>query len=194
MNSNKKKETGKVSPLCSICQDAAGRYKCPRCRLPYCSVICCKTHKETCGQQQQQQSPQLQDTDSRSPPDADTPATIASQEQLPTPLVSPHPPVSTTAGSSSSSSSSGSSSGSGSGSTSGISSGSSSSNGELDIITEQQKQQLARSREVCDKIVEIDGAGVNRRSLLKKARANPEFEGFVDLILRTVEPKTPQQQ
>mmetsp|Transcript_32703 Transcript_32703/g.47323 ORF Transcript_32703/g.47323 Transcript_32703/m.47323 type:complete len:260 (-) Transcript_32703:357-1136(-) len=33
---------------CSICHTAIGKYKCPKCRAPYCSVACCKSHKESC--------------------------------------------------------------------------------------------------------------------------------------------------
>ncbi|XP_059482939.1 zinc finger HIT domain-containing protein 3 [Neocloeon triangulifer] len=31
---------------CSICEGEAAKYKCPTCRAPYCSVVCCKKHKE----------------------------------------------------------------------------------------------------------------------------------------------------
>ncbi|PSR82242.1 hypothetical protein BD289DRAFT_341238, partial [Coniella lustricola] len=32
--------------LCGICDVDAGKYKCPRCALPYCSVACFRSHKE----------------------------------------------------------------------------------------------------------------------------------------------------
>ncbi|KAG8674708.1 hypothetical protein FPOAC2_00742 [Fusarium poae] len=32
--------------LCSICNTNPPKYKCPRCRLPYCSVACNKIHRE----------------------------------------------------------------------------------------------------------------------------------------------------
>ena len=41
-------------PACSVCNLAstetfcANKYKCPKCRAPYCSVACCKQHKENC--------------------------------------------------------------------------------------------------------------------------------------------------
>lgn len=34
-------------PFCSVCQKPP-HYKCPKCKLPYCSVACCKEHKKTC--------------------------------------------------------------------------------------------------------------------------------------------------
>jgi hypothetical protein len=33
---------------CGVCGDGDGKYKCPKCRFPYCSVKCCKEHKEKC--------------------------------------------------------------------------------------------------------------------------------------------------
>ncbi|KAF3766227.1 hypothetical protein M406DRAFT_346225 [Cryphonectria parasitica EP155] len=32
--------------LCGICEEQEGKYKCPRCSLPYCSVVCFRSHKE----------------------------------------------------------------------------------------------------------------------------------------------------
>mmetsp|Transcript_30928 Transcript_30928/g.98746 ORF Transcript_30928/g.98746 Transcript_30928/m.98746 type:complete len:138 (-) Transcript_30928:880-1293(-) len=34
-------------PKCGVCSGAESKYKCPVCRLPYCSVTCFKKHKET---------------------------------------------------------------------------------------------------------------------------------------------------
>ena len=36
---------------CSVCKEAdkVAKYKCPKCRALYCSVVCCKYHKEVCG-------------------------------------------------------------------------------------------------------------------------------------------------
>ncbi|CAO3632610.1 unnamed protein product [Cunninghamella echinulata] len=31
---------------CTICQEAASKYKCSTCRIPYCSLTCYKSHKE----------------------------------------------------------------------------------------------------------------------------------------------------
>lgn len=33
---------------CGVCGIDDGKYKCPKCRLPYCSVKCCKEHKLNC--------------------------------------------------------------------------------------------------------------------------------------------------
>jgi len=33
---------------CGVCGAEDGKYKCPKCRLPYCSVKCCKDHKKQC--------------------------------------------------------------------------------------------------------------------------------------------------
>ncbi|NWH79943.1 ZNHI3 protein, partial [Piaya cayana] len=33
---------------CGVC-GAEGRYRCPRCAATYCSVPCCRTHKERCA-------------------------------------------------------------------------------------------------------------------------------------------------
>jgi hypothetical protein len=37
-------------PSCVVCQTFESvQYKCPKCRVPYCSVVCCKQHKEICN-------------------------------------------------------------------------------------------------------------------------------------------------
>jgi len=33
---------------CCVCLEWASKYKCPRCRKPFCSVKCNKVHKEEC--------------------------------------------------------------------------------------------------------------------------------------------------
>ncbi|XP_049658382.1 zinc finger HIT domain-containing protein 3 isoform X2 [Accipiter gentilis] len=34
---------------CGVCGAAgAAKYRCPRCAAAYCSVLCCRTHKERC--------------------------------------------------------------------------------------------------------------------------------------------------
>lgn len=33
---------------CCVCAEQAPKYRCPGCRLRYCSVPCCKKHKEEC--------------------------------------------------------------------------------------------------------------------------------------------------
>ncbi|XP_059573345.1 zinc finger HIT domain-containing protein 3 isoform X1 [Alligator mississippiensis] len=34
---------------CGGCGAAVAKYRCPRCREPYCSVPCCRQHKERCA-------------------------------------------------------------------------------------------------------------------------------------------------
>ncbi|GMF12111.1 unnamed protein product [Phytophthora lilii] len=36
-----------MAQLCAVCETAEAKYKCPTCRAPYCSLVCCKKHKET---------------------------------------------------------------------------------------------------------------------------------------------------
>jgi hypothetical protein len=33
-------------PKCSVCDKGPPKYKCPKCRATYCSIACCKKHKE----------------------------------------------------------------------------------------------------------------------------------------------------
>ena len=33
---------------CTVCHKVGAPYKCSKCRDPYCSVSCCKTHKDSC--------------------------------------------------------------------------------------------------------------------------------------------------
>jgi hypothetical protein len=33
---------------CVTCKAKGSKYKCPACRLPYCSVACCREHKGAC--------------------------------------------------------------------------------------------------------------------------------------------------
>eukprot|EP01103_Thecamoeba_quadrilineata_P016668 TRINITY_DN5628_c0_g1_i1.p1 TRINITY_DN5628_c0_g1~~TRINITY_DN5628_c0_g1_i1.p1 ORF type:complete len:139 (-),score=26.73 TRINITY_DN5628_c0_g1_i1:88-504(-) len=40
--------------LCQVCSSAESIYKCPNCRLPYCSVSCFKSHKEKCIHEEKQ--------------------------------------------------------------------------------------------------------------------------------------------
>ena len=34
-------------PTCAVCQEREHKYKCPTCRILYCSVACYKKHRET---------------------------------------------------------------------------------------------------------------------------------------------------
>ncbi|KAI9984196.1 hypothetical protein PInf_013769 [Phytophthora infestans] len=36
-----------MAQLCMVCETTESKYKCPTCRAPYCSLACCKKHKET---------------------------------------------------------------------------------------------------------------------------------------------------
>ncbi|KAL3663149.1 hypothetical protein V7S43_011560 [Phytophthora oleae] len=36
-----------MAQQCAVCETAEAKYKCPTCRAPYCSLVCCKKHKET---------------------------------------------------------------------------------------------------------------------------------------------------
>ena len=36
-------------PTCTVCSAEQPKYKCPKCRFPYCSIDCCRKHKEVCG-------------------------------------------------------------------------------------------------------------------------------------------------
>ncbi|KAE8685060.1 HIT-type Zinc finger family protein [Hibiscus syriacus] len=38
---------GGSSRQCQVCNQAQSKYKCPSCLVPYCSLACFKTHKET---------------------------------------------------------------------------------------------------------------------------------------------------
>ncbi|KAM3934501.1 zinc finger HIT domain-containing protein 3 [Leptodactylus fuscus] len=33
---------------CCVCSVETEKYRCPRCKLRYCSLACCKTHKDRC--------------------------------------------------------------------------------------------------------------------------------------------------
>uniref|UniRef100_A0A8C6SA95 Zinc finger HIT domain-containing protein 3 n=1 Tax=Neogobius melanostomus TaxID=47308 RepID=A0A8C6SA95_9GOBI len=34
--------------LCSVCTEQTPKYKCPACKIRYCSLVCYKTHKAFC--------------------------------------------------------------------------------------------------------------------------------------------------
>lgn len=35
------------STLCAICTNVPSKYKCPKCKIPYCSLSCFKSHKDS---------------------------------------------------------------------------------------------------------------------------------------------------
>ena len=47
-NQRQSSSPAKSKPCCVVCGSDDGRYKCPKCREPYCSVKCCREHKEKC--------------------------------------------------------------------------------------------------------------------------------------------------
>mmetsp|Transcript_6282 Transcript_6282/g.10265 ORF Transcript_6282/g.10265 Transcript_6282/m.10265 type:complete len:201 (-) Transcript_6282:44-646(-) len=155
----------KEAEKCGVCLIADSRYKCPKCRAPYCSVGCCKTHKETCSQLQL-----VKNTDNSNEHDNVSSTSEAARKTHSSSASAPFMEDDSTELSSD----------------------------QFHIITAQQKKQLSGCREVRDmlkskrlrdKIAEIDGAGGARRAALKRARTNPEFEQFLDIMLRAVEVK-----
>ncbi|KAG7394481.1 ATP-dependent Clp protease proteolytic subunit 2, mitochondrial [Phytophthora boehmeriae] len=49
-----------MAQVCAVCETAEAKYKCPTCRAPYCSLVCCKKHKETpCEPQPASEKPQV---------------------------------------------------------------------------------------------------------------------------------------
>lgn len=49
IQSQPKKAKNQSAQECSVCGVVDGKYKCPKCRVSYCSVTCCKKHKESCS-------------------------------------------------------------------------------------------------------------------------------------------------
>ncbi|KAJ8266337.1 hypothetical protein GJAV_G00129240 [Gymnothorax javanicus] len=45
--------------VCSVCNEQTPKYKCPRCKVRYCSVTCCKNHKDDCQATKQTVSPAM---------------------------------------------------------------------------------------------------------------------------------------
>lgn len=39
---------------CLVCDENESKYKCPKCSIPYCSLVCYKKHKEECVPIEQQ--------------------------------------------------------------------------------------------------------------------------------------------
>ncbi|TDH74123.1 uncharacterized protein CCR75_002944 [Bremia lactucae] len=35
-----------MAQFCEVCTTADAKYKCPTCRVPYCSIVCYKKHKD----------------------------------------------------------------------------------------------------------------------------------------------------
>ena len=44
------KQATSIALTCSVCKEVSRpKYKCPKCRATYCSISCCKSHKEICA-------------------------------------------------------------------------------------------------------------------------------------------------
>ncbi|XP_045172787.2 zinc finger HIT domain-containing protein 3-like [Mercenaria mercenaria] len=39
--------------ICEICKEVEHKYRCPQCRIVYCSLACYKTHKEDCSKKEE---------------------------------------------------------------------------------------------------------------------------------------------
>ena len=74
-----------MSSICIVCQQASNKYKCPTCKAIYCSVKCCKLHKEqNCQQEKLQQSGSLDvptaETKQKAEVDDDVPQLLSTQQ------------------------------------------------------------------------------------------------------------------
>lgn len=47
---------------CKVCSKQLSKYKCPSCRIKYCSVSCYKIHKQLCKEQEAKKSPEQRDS------------------------------------------------------------------------------------------------------------------------------------
>ncbi|GJP52320.1 hypothetical protein CLOM_g11445 [Closterium sp. NIES-68] len=56
---------------CAVCRSQAAKYKCPTCLAPYCSVACCRTHKETPCQPREQPATAAAEAGATAPTTAD---------------------------------------------------------------------------------------------------------------------------
>ena len=129
---------GQGTGICVICSKEKCTYKCPKCRVSYCSVICCSEHKQSCG---------AASLHFPSP---------AHSVQVPTPtdievlLLKPETKAA--------------------------------------VLNSHWLKDMLKSKRLREDILAIDSApSTSRQSLLKKLRAtNPEFEGFVDTLLKDV--------
>ncbi|CAI5746015.1 unnamed protein product [Peronospora destructor] len=69
-----------MAQLCAMCETAEAKYKCPTCRAPYCSLVCCKKHKKTpCEPVSVPEKPQESPT--LVPGPAPSPFTVMSEEK-----------------------------------------------------------------------------------------------------------------
>ena len=52
------------SNICIVCSKSGSKYKCPKCRDSYCSVACCKVHRDLC-KEEEKSAPSKDEDDSK---------------------------------------------------------------------------------------------------------------------------------
>ncbi|KAI8576080.1 hypothetical protein K450DRAFT_258373 [Umbelopsis ramanniana AG] len=72
---------------CQVCTENPSKYKCPTCKIPYCSLNCFKKHKEIpCYETKVQQAPAIQESQQKTSSSKDVlkddDEFLLSQEQL----------------------------------------------------------------------------------------------------------------
>ena len=150
---------------CTICSSSRSNYKCAKCRVPYCSVTCYTAHKELC-------SP-LQIVVSESAVIADVQGELG--------ILDKH----TTA---KSSTSLGVFKGNYTSSSSGVQSPEDGILHKIQLTAldeDAEIQILLRSHRLGEHILYIDSAPDRSRALKRLRESHPEFEYFVDKILKT---------
>jgi len=150
---------GRKRAPCSVCSTEDSKYKCPKgdCSAPYCSVKCCKIHKETtCGAT----TTKVVGTDEK-PGDAESPPEVDKKgAQVKPRVISKRSDLEAKEGST--------------------------------ILTNEQLAKLSalkdvlKSKRLQEHIIGVDGAA-DRSSALKKQRKNPEFEKFVQELVKVVQ-------
>lgn len=156
---------------CVVCQKVNSNYRCPTCRLHYCSVSCCTTHKLNCETQTNQTKVEGEKGaghgDRPSNSDGIVPVeSIKIQDNQSKKIMQI-----------------------------------SSDTDQQRILTTEEKQKLADSSELLERLkskrlrnelIKIDTAE-NRQEELKKLRKNSEFDHFISFLLSTLEEgKTPE--
>lgn len=54
--------------ICNVCSDQTPKYRCPACKIRYCSLVCYKKHKETCLPSKPKATQDLQRTEDNEKP------------------------------------------------------------------------------------------------------------------------------
>jgi len=52
---------GRIEGKCLVCDETDAKYRCPKCKIVYCSLVCFKPHKESCANTVQQPMTKLDD-------------------------------------------------------------------------------------------------------------------------------------